>query len=1234
MTQVLNAYSLPLFGSRLIEASAGTGKTWTIAALYLRLVLGHGETGAAATAFGKPLMPAEILVMTFTRAATKELSDRIRKRLIEAARCFRGLQPPASDDRFMADLLASYPDRAARDSAAWRLATAAEAMDESAVFTIDAWCQRILGEFAFDTGHPFDEALIADEQTLVSDAVHDYWRQQCYPLDGPALEKLLALYPTPDAMLADVSRLIGEQRAWPVQKESLAECITRALTEQAHRLASLSEGWVARAESIRDWVDLQIKRHKGEWAPRSLSRANFHRWMDEITRWASNPVGVTVLKSDTARRRLSPADLLAHRAPGAPPIELPSAFAELSQLLEAIEGLPKPDTEIRIHATAMVAARLAALKTQARSFGFGDIVERLSQALEGQHGAALRQAVLARYPVALIDEFQDTSPAQYRLFDALYRCADNDPGHAIFLIGDPKQSIYQFRGADIHSYLRARHATAGRHYALDTNYRSTHALVGAVNGWFMRAEERQASTTDAWSGAFLFGSPGDQPIPFQPAESRGRRESLVTAAGPCPAITIEYDCTVRSSTSQRRLFAERCAERIANWLNDEGAGFQDADGGWTRLRSRHIAVLVRTGREAEAVRRALARRAIASVYLSEGDSVFATDEAADLLRWLRAVANPTDLSLVRAALATRTAGLPLVELERLAVDDEAFDAQCDQLRLLRTVWIERGALAMMRRSLHAMGLPARWRPLPDGERRLTNWLHLADLLQQASVELDGEQALIRWLAGRIAEADDTRTEEHLLRLESDADLIRIVTIHKSKGLEYPVVCLPFACSTRSTGQRGSPFVNRIDAQGQRSLKLEPDAADRAFAELEQLREELRLFYVAMTRAQHAIWMGFGLQKHGRSTRVTAHQSAAGRLLAGELERSPDDWLLQLQALARDTQAHFNSQIALEAVPEHSECSRVHANHSRPALTTRPAYAANFERHWSPASYSLLTRNLDDATFSPAWVRERAADEGDAAPVAGPLRPLRSDPAPWHRFPGGRASGDFIHGLLEWLDREGFALRTRPALAAQLASRCERAGRGEWQEAVGCWLNTLLATPLPSLNACLNDLHERLPEMEFWMPAAHLQAGRVDALCQAHLLGSQPRPALATRQLNGMLMGFADLVFEHQGRFWVLDYKTNQVGRDAHAYDRSALEAEMARHRYDVQAALYLLALHRLLRSRLGEAYQPARHLGGALYWFVRGIDGPVQGEYAMPVDANVLALLDALDGLLRAETSA
>ncbi len=366
MSKPLDPLRLPLRGSLLIEASAGTGKTWTIAALYLRLVLGHGE---------KALLPEQILVMTFTRAATRELSERIRARLTEAAACFRGEREPDERDLFLQQLLHDYFDEKHRLQAAWCLSNAAESMDTAAIFTIDAWCQRMLREHAFDSGSLFDEKLVADERSWTDLAVRDVWRQQIYPLTGETLDGLLAIWPTVEKLKADMERRLP-------RLESTVSTPPRSLAEE--------------------WQEQQN-------APQENAQ----------------------------------------------------------ELIEKLKDM----------AALHVQHRLQTLKNSARTFGFRDMLERLDLALAGPRGDQLRTRILQQYPVALIDEFQDTSRLQYSLFDRLYRIATNDRETAILLIGDPKQSIYAFRGADIQSYIQAREATAGRHYVLTTNYRSVHALV-------------------------------------------------------------------------------------------------------------------------------------------------------------------------------------------------------------------------------------------------------------------------------------------------------------------------------------------------------------------------------------------------------------------------------------------------------------------------------------------------------------------------------------------------------------------------------------------------------------------------------------------------------------------------------------------------------------------------------------------------------------------------------------
>jgi exodeoxyribonuclease V beta subunit len=1246
-SQALQPLHFPLWGSRLIEASAGTGKTWTIAALYLRLVLGHG----ADNGFARPLMPPDILVMTFTRAATRELSDRIRARLIEAVQCFRGEAEPAAHDSFLRDLRDAYAEGVERDTAAWRLDMAAQCMDDAAIHTIDAWCQRMLREHAFDSGNLFDETLEADESQRQTEAAQDYWRQQCYPLSGELLETALQVWPDVHALVKDMQSLLRENVPAAAGAGTLGACIAQTQAERAQRLQALAAGWDTKAERMLRWIEGELDGRAALWDKRKLQARYYQGWFESLTAWAQDPLHRPLELSDSARKRLSPEGMAEAFKGSTMDLLLPTEFSELEQLLKALAELPSLHVALRLHAAVNVQQRLLWLKRQAGTFGFADMLQRLDAALAGDNGPALRASMLAQYPVALIDEFQDTSPLQYRLFDQIYRTADNRADSALLLIGDPKQSIYGFRGADIYSYLQARQATEGRHYVLDTNFRSTQALVDAVNQWFVQAEARDGE------GAFLFRAGQRNPLPFEPVKAKGRKELLMQGSQRMAALTMAWDGSSDAPLSNddiRRRGAEFCASQIVQWLMDGATGFAEAGQPLQRLRPADIAVLVRTGKEAAAVRRALARRHVASVYLSDQDSVFASAEAQDLLLWLRAVAAPLDGLAVRAGLATPMMGLSFDELAWLASDDEAFDARSEQLKELHSLWLRLGVLAMLRQTLYRFALPARWLQDLGGERRLTNYLHLAELLQGASAQLEGEQALIRWLAAQI-ENPGAAGDAQIVRLESDADLVKVVTVHKSKGLEYPVVCLPFAGSFRPVDGKAAylSLPVQIDGAPARELVLDYNEAQLAQADKERLREDLRLLYVALTRPRHALWMGLAPMKRGSSKHCVNEQGAAGYLLAGDASQSVAGWRASIQALAERC-----TQIAVVDLPaELPVPTRYVPAQALPALAAAPVYAAQFDRRWGIGSFSSLTRAmaapslpvLPVAAQSPAEDERalQAQEAGDAAldlgaihdamtalPSVAPARAgARSDAAVWHRFMRGPVVGNFLHDQLEWLAAEHFALQPEDdpeasePLAARLLRRCERAGRQAQAADALQWLRAVVHQPLAPLGVSLAQLGEGdalLPEMEFWLPAQRLSAPRIDALCRQHILPGRPRPALPERELHGMLMGFADLVFQHGGRYWVLDYKTNHLGQDAAAYGPGALAQAMLEHRYDVQAALYLLALHRLLHSRLGAAYDPQEQLGGALYFFLRGLDGEAAGMQVLQPSLDLLKGLEAL----------
>ena len=1209
MSQHLEPLVFPLHGSRLIEASAGTGKTWTIAALYLRLVLGHGGDAA----FARPLLPSEILVMTFTRAATRELANRVRERLVEAAAYFRGQLD--ADDPYLNELTEAYPTEAERSVAAHRLVLAAETMDEAAIFTIDAWCQRMLREHAFDSGSLFDEELVSDERALFEDAAHDYWRQHIYPLGAQPLASVRECWKDVEALKGGVRELVTRTHLLgECAPEPLGVLVARVQAALRAELAGLKEGWAARADEMESWIAGHRERNPKCFNGNKMRADSLVKWFEALRAWADDPAQVLPDLNETAWKRLCP-DGIVDAFSKDFVAEVPACFGFTAPLREALARLEPLSHALLRHAASHIAGRMRELKARNRQFGFADMLERLKDALEGPNGQALRQRIVLQFPVAMVDEFQDTSPDQYRIFDLLYRVADNDPERGLFLIGDPKQSIYGFRGADIHSYLAARRATTGRHYQLGVNYRSTSQLVEAVNQLFRHAEGAGGQGGYP-AGAFRFRRGEDNPLPFESVEAKGHRERLVGADGPQHAMSV---CCAgpMSQEEYREYFAHHCAEHIVGLLGDERVGFSDGER-FRRLMPADIAILVRDRREAGAVRRALVERKVASVYLSDKDSVVESEEAADVLRWLYAVANPLDGVLARAAFATRTAGLPLGELARLSSDEMAWEARVEQLKNLHSAWQRQGVLAMLRRFVHELGLPARLLRQPGGERRLTNLLHLAELLQEASSQLEGEQALIRWLAEQV-EGLGEGGDERVLRLESDAELVKVVTVHKSKGLEYPLVYLPFAVTARRTDRRNRAFFEFVGMDGTRRLDLAMDDESLAAVDRARLEEDLRLLYVALTRARHYLWLGAAPISGRSKNENRLHESALGYLLGGGEKIAAELLRERLERLRGGVEG-----IVLHDLTQAQGRTLLAREDVRPDLLAAPRYEASFERDWSIGSFTSLVRHAV-AVVAPPPAPMRAQEETLLEEAPQVVTPPRIEDAPWHRFPRGSVPGNFMHEQLEWMAGEGFDRADDPDFMLRLGQRIERAGWGHRLDDALAWLHAVVTTTLPPLGAALSDLRDPVPELEFWFPSERLDVAKLDRLCRARIMKGLDRPTLPERVLHGMLKGFADLVFEHEGRYWVLDYKTNALGPGDAAYTQAAMELGMAEHRYDIQATIYMLALHRLLKSRLGSAYDPSRQLGGAVFLFLRGIaNADTRGCCVLGPDLELLAGLEAL----------
>ncbi len=1204
--QALAPLQLPLRGIQLIEASAGTGKTWTIAALYLRLVLGHGTA--------MPLLPSQILVLTFTKASTAELRDRIRARLAEAALAFRH---PEDADPFLRDLMAAYPDPAARALAARQLELAAQWMDEAAIHTIHGWSQRMLVQHAFDSGHAFDQDTDIDESELLAEAVRDYWRLECLTLDRHSAAQLQRWWASPEDLQRDVRDWVRKPEAqWRLDGKPLpASASIREL------LASAIDARTAAEALARGcWREHRHSIERLMWQATEQSSLNANSYkparlpsdLGDMANWSEGaPIDASVLE------RFQSSKLARATRKGATTPEH-EAFARIEALLECEQALGDLAPRVLAHAIPWLAHRIDDTKQRRAQLGFDDMLKRFDQALQGISGHRLAATVTTQYPIALIDEFQDTDPLQWRIFSRLY--ADR-PELGLLLIGDPKQAIYGFRGADIHTYLRAREHADRPMWTLQTNYRSTASLVQAVNHVFARADAFPA-------GAFGFGH-GASGLPFQPALARGRDDRLTLDGEDMPALQwalLEPGQLVGSTR-----YREHMAAHAAAWLVEllaaarEGrCGFASEQGDLRALQPSDIAILVRKGAEASAMRHALSQRGLKSVYLSDRDSVFAAAEAQDLLLWLRACAEPASDRAMRAALATPGLGMDYAGLDRLNSDEAHWEAMGQRFQAFHDTWLHHGVLAMLHDVLHAFDVPARWLARVDGERALTNLLHLAELLQHASTTLDGQHALIRYLAEQIADAAagqmDT-AEEQIVRLESEADLIKVVTIHKSKGLEYPLVLLPFA----SAPARASDTVVWHADDGSTLMDLLPSDEARLKNARESLQEDLRLLYVALTRPRYACWIGVAAINQNRSKSSCLHDTAVGYLLHGG--ESID--AAQLPALLSEATAG-SPDASVRALPRDPSTTALppardaHAN----ARTARH-YAGKPQSRWWIASYTAL-RYSEEVLPTDIPAPETATQARIAELAPAPPEPSPAVAAGIHAFPAGAVPGTFLHDLLEWVAEQGFAaVAADPALAAEeIARRAERRDYGLHVETLRHWLRDWLHAPLPVHGEPISL--GRLPpspayraELEFWFSVDHVDTLALDRLVCAHTLGARPRVPLLRDQLNGMLKGFIDLLFEHEGRYYVVDYKSNKLGADATSYTADAVRDSVLRERYDLQYAIYTLALHRQLRVRLPD-YDYERHVGGVMYLYLRGIDGPCGGIHQ---ERLPYALVEAMDAL-------
>ncbi len=1174
--QPLNTFIFPLQGPALIEASAGTGKTYTIVNLYLRLLLGHQCT---------PLTVDKILVVTFTNAATAELKDRVRQKLQQA---YLDFYAGHSDDGFVRQLIDSLDDT---KLACQRLSLAVKQMDEAAIFTIHGFCQRMLKEHAFESGMLYEQTLIMDESEWLQLAVADFWRREIVTLNDELLGMILDSWAEPEALLKDIRNLLY-RRATPIAEMSL-ESVAKALDDYKALLAKVADWWQQQnvaGQLLQADLNGRAKLGKEDFLAQVSAALAERQLMPKFDkeRWAA----LSAEKLEKARKKTSkPTDHLDF-----------GQFDQLAQLQQdCVEGL---QIGLLHQAIGAVRDNLQQNKQRLSLLSPDDLLSSLQQALAGNSGNVLAQSIRQAYPAALIDEFQDTDPQQFEIFRAVYAVQTSEeeieatPAPSWIMIGDPKQAIYAFRGADIFTYIQAKSLVVDdRQFTLATNYRTREPLVNAVNTLFTQREM-----------AFLV----EDSIPFYPVSAAKNPEGLVVQGQAAASLALVHlpagDKGVLGWEPAAMPMAMACAGEIARILQAASDGNASVAG--KAPQASDCCVLVRDRLEADLIKQALAKLNVASVFLVR-KSVFATQMAYDLYLLLQALAHPGDERKLKAALTSELFAFTAEQLDALFANELQWQRLTEQVFQWHRDWRRYGLMLVLEQVFAQYDIYAKLvAHFEDGMRRVTDLRHLTELLQQQSALVNGESQLLHWYESHLADPDHDH-EGQQLRLETDANLVQIITQHASKGLEFPLVFLPFVSRFRTSKEA-------IFHDATQGLMVDLLASDEhlATADHERLAEDIRLFYVALTRAEHYCWMGVWNFASGRSKQSALLQSAIGTLLLHDVDPIDDGTIAsRLQSLTD------KADISYRAISDEELTGDYAPYVGQPTQQTPDWQTAILKqpvkRSWQLTSYSAIASHHQVKDELPPGF-----DEG----VQPMMPPPEQEPVPSpFSFVRGANAGSFLHGVFENIDF------TQPD---NLAEVIEEKGKwygidASWYPMLHQWLGDVLLAKFATEGkdaalqlAALAPQQVKI-EMEFHMPLTQVRASQFNQILNQYA----PRRDYHYQfeQLNGMLKGFIDLLFEYQGRFYVADYKSNHLGDSLAEYHGQALETAMVEHDYHLQAILYSLALHRWLKPRIAN-YDYDTHCGGAYYLFLRGMhsEHPGNGIYHFTPQKGLILALDRL----------
>ncbi|CAL4043704.1 exodeoxyribonuclease V subunit beta [Buchnera aphidicola] len=1130
----IDIFNISLHGRKIIEASAGTGKTFTIIILYLRLLLGIDNNPLYTRTFSVK----EILIVTFTKTMQSELRERIKKNIYNfRIDCIK----EHSKDPIFNILISQITNL---KHAILLLLQAENQIDQASIFTIHGFCNHILHVHEYCSDILLKKNIIEDIYPLYYQVTCDFWRKQSNLLSKQTAKIIFQYWSTPELLLKDIFSIL--QLSPKIIKPTLRKKIK--IDEYHEELIKIintfKQKWLKKKENIPYLIN------NSNINKRIYHKNNIFRWINKITFWANNntenylvPTELKYFKQsylcEKTKTGIIPKDILFNNI---------DTFLKIKFSLKEI---------FLFHALSDIPKMLKKEKKKQECLEFDDLLKLLINTLKINN---LSKKICKKYPVALIDEFQDTNNLQYDIFKKIYKTKYNN--NLLVLIGDPKQSIYSFRGASIFTYLKAKNDIKEQ-YFLNQNWRASHDMNHSINLLFTQNKNP-------------FYLPQ---IKFEPTYSSNKNIKFEINGKNQSALRFflkkgENICIDK----YQKWIAKQCAQSIAYWLDNgrKGQAVIKKDNKVVSLQAKDITILVRNKNESEIIKKELKNVNINSYYYSNKTSIFHTIEAKEVLWILQSILDPNNEKLLKKAMSTNILGYNINDIDNLNKKYEYWAKLIKEFNQYITIWQEKGIFNMIKNIIIDYDHKKKYDLYKKNQYNIILILQLSELLQEKSRSITTLHALVFWLENKILYSDD-QSKKNYTRSYYDLDSIKIVTFYKSKGLEYNITWIPFS----TYFLKPKYYLYHSKDKLKTILNFNINSQKLKKAQIEYLSEDIRLLYVALTRS--ILHCSIGIAQIKKKNNFT------------DLQNSALEYIIQSGNLCHTKKL----ETSLKKLSINKCIELIHKDQDNKKFTFAKKKHKNIftlhinrkiNNNWSITSYSALKKiqisKKEDKILPENFLIKKNA--------------LLNEPFyTTHSFPKGKKYGIFLHNILKkcnfkknidkiWLDKELNKINLS----------------NKWLLILEKWIIKILNTPLIDDKCSLAKLNIKkyIKELEFYLSIKNtIIDTKINSLIKYYDSISNKSPALHFNPITGMLTGSIDLVFYWKGKYYFIDYKSNWLGNSNHSYDIKKIKYHMIKNRYDIQYQLYCLALHRYLQQKI-KHYRYDLHFGGTFFWFLRAID--------------------------------